>query len=310
MSAAGKARAPLANVRGKTAFITGGSSGIGLGIARSCAAAGMNVVFTYRHEAHRDAALASFAPTHAAVYAIKMDTTDRDAFARAANEAQSVFGNVHLLVNNAGVGVSMPVSQCSHQDWDWAMEVNVTGVFNGIHVFLPHMLAHGEGGHLVTTSSSGGLVAGTLGVYCTTKFAVVGLMESLRVELADTPIGVSVFCPGLVQSQIGDVDRNRPASHGMQTATAPAFGKSGEPPMGLQAHAMDPLTAGEKVLAGVRNNDLYILSHPEFSDVVRERYEAMAASFDTDPVPPDRAAITQTFLPDIYRVEAAKKRGH
>jgi NAD(P)-dependent dehydrogenase (short-subunit alcohol dehydrogenase family) len=297
-------------VRGKTAFITGGSSGIGLGMARAFSAAGMKVVFTYMRAEHRDAALAQFPKGNPGVHAIKLDTTDRDGFVRAADEAREVFGHVHLLANNAGVGIAALASTCSYQDWDWAMDVNINGVFNGIHTFLPRMLEHGEGGHIVTTSSSGGLLAGTLGVYCTTKFAVVGLMECLRVEMQGKNIGVSVFCPGLVRTQIFDADRNRPASHGKVGKPAgPPIGLPGTPPVDLMAGAMDPLEAGEKVLAGIRDNDLYILSHPEFARAVRERAEAMAASFSKDPVPPLRQAATDTFTPDIYRVEAARKRG-
>jgi NAD(P)-dependent dehydrogenase (short-subunit alcohol dehydrogenase family) len=301
---------PLADVRGKTAFITGGSSGIGLGMALAFSAAGMKVIFTYLRAEHRDAALARFPAGHAGVHAIRLDTTDRDGFVRAADEAREVFGNVHLLANNAGVGIPALASTCSYQDWDWAIDVNINGVFNGIHTFLPRMLAHGEGGHVVTTSSSGGLVAGTLGVYCTTKFAVVGLMECLRVEMQGKNIGVSVFCPGLVRTQIFDAERNRPAAHGRPARPAgppPVLGDG--PPVDLMAAAMDPLEAGEKVLAGVRSNDLYILSHPEFATAVRERAEAMAASFARDPVPPLRQQATDTFTPDIYRREAARKRG-
>jgi short-subunit dehydrogenase len=189
------------------------------------------------------------------------------------------------------------------------VDVNINGVFNGIRTFLPRMLEHGEGGHVLTTSSSGGLIAGTLGVYCTTKFAVVGLMESLRVEMQGRNIGVSVFCPGLVRTQIFDAERNRPASHTKTGGAAgPPIGLPGKPPVDLMAAAMDALEAGEKVLAGVRNNDLYILSHGEFATAVRERGEALAASFSRDPVPALRQAATDTFTPDIYRIEAARRR--
>jgi NAD(P)-dependent dehydrogenase (short-subunit alcohol dehydrogenase family) len=302
-------KTPLAQVRGKTAFITGGSSGIGLGMARAFSAAGMKVVFTYMRAEHRDAALAQFPAGNAGVHAIRLDTADRQAFARAADEARELAGPVHLLCNNAGVGIPALASTCSYEDWDWAVDVNINGVFNGIHTFLPRMLEQGEG-HIVTTSSSGGLVAGTLGVYCMTKFAVVGLMESLRVEMAGKNVGISVFCPGLVRTQIFDAERNRPASHAKRSGTAgPPPGLGDGPPVDLMADAMDALTAGEKVLEGVRNNDLYILSHAEFAPVVRERWEAMDASWSKDAAPPGRVAAVKSFVPDIYRVEAARKRG-
>lgn len=309
MTNANDVQKPLAEVRGKTAFITGGSSGIGLGMARAFSAAGMKVVFTYKRPEHRDAALAQFPEGNPGVHAIRLDTTDRAGFVRAADEAREVFGAVHLLCNNAGIGIPATAATCSYEDWDWAIDVNINGVFNGIHTFLPRMLEQGEG-HIVTTSSSGGLVAGMLGVYCATKFAVVGLMESLRVELEGRNIGVSVFCPGLVRTQIFDVERNRPASHGARSrgAGGPPPGLRDAPPVDLMADAMDPLEAGQKVLEGVRNNDLYILSHAEFAPYVRERAEAMEASWTRDVPPPGRVAAVATFVPDIYRREAARRR--
>jgi NAD(P)-dependent dehydrogenase (short-subunit alcohol dehydrogenase family) len=294
---------PLTEVRGKVAFITGGSSGIGLGLARVLSDAGMKVVFTYMREDHRDHALSMFAPGNAGVHAIKLDTADRDGMVRAADEAESVFGSVHLLCNNAGVGVTAQVSTASWDDWSWAMDVNVGGVFNGIRTFVPRMLKHGEGGHIVATSSSGGLVAGTLGVYVTTKFAVMGLMESLRTEMAGKNVGVSLFCPGLVKSAIASTDRNRPATH---ARVAPKGPPPGMPD--LMSVAMDPMEAAVKVLAGIRRNDLYILTHPEFRAAVTERFELMMQSFSTDPVPEGRRAVTATFTPDIYAVDLAKKK--
>lgn len=304
-----KVQKPLARVEGKTAFITGGSSGIGLGIARALSAAGMQVAFTYKNEAHRDAALASFPKKNPGVHAIRLDTTDREAMPRAAEETQRRFGNVHLVVNNAGVGITATLSNVSWQDWDWAMDVNVNGVFNGVRTFLPHMLAHGEGGHIVSTSSSAGIVAGTLGVYATAKFAVVGMMESLRTEMEGRNIGVSVFCPGLVKSSIFDIERNRPAAHGAVTREAPKPPplKPGAKPVDIMADAMDPLEAGRQVLAGIRRNDLYILSHPEFEPVVRERVMLQLGSFSKKVVPKGRREVTATITPDIYAAELAKK---
>jgi NAD(P)-dependent dehydrogenase (short-subunit alcohol dehydrogenase family) len=299
---------PLANVKGRTAFVTGGSSGIGLGIARVLSAAGMKVVFTYKSVAHRDTALASFPKDNPGVHAILLDTTDRDGMVRAADEAGRVFGNVHLLCNNAGIGLPAQITSVSWQDWDWAMDVNVNGVFNGVRTFLPRMLKHGEGGHIVTTSSSAGLVAGTLGVYVTTKFAVVGMMESLRTEMAGRNIGVSVFCPGLVRTQIFDADRNRPASHGaVQGHGGPPPLLPGSGPVDLMGAAMDPLEVGRQVLDGVRRNDLYILSHPEFAPAAKQRQQLIMASFSKQPVPPARRLATLTFTPDIYAAELKKK---
>lgn len=300
---------PLADVKGKTAFVTGGSSGIGLGIVRALLDAGMKVAFSYKSEANRDAALASLPQDNAGLHALCMDTTDRDAMPRAADEIERRFGNVHLVVNNAGIGVPALLSNVSWQDWDWSLDVNVNGIFNGVRTFLPRLLAHGEGGHVVATSSSAGIVAGTLGVYATAKFAVVGMMESLRTEMEGRNIGVSVYCPGLVRSSIFDIERNRPAAHGAVSREPPKPPplKPGTRPIDIMAAAMDPLEAGRQVLDGVRRNDLYILSHPEFEPVVRQRVTLMLASFSKKPVPLDRRLATAAITPDIYAAELAKK---
>jgi NAD(P)-dependent dehydrogenase (short-subunit alcohol dehydrogenase family) len=304
-----KVQRPLADVQGKTAFVTGGSSGIGLGIVRALLDAGMKVAFSYKSEANRDAALASLPQENPGLHAIRLDTTDRDAMPRAADEVERRFGNVHLVVNNAGIGVPALLSNVSWQDWDWSMDVNVNGIFNGVRTFLPRLQAHGEGGHIVATSSSAGIVAGTLGVYATAKFAVVGMMESLRTEMEGSNIGVSVFCPGLVRSSIFDIERNRPAAHGSVSREPPKPPplKPGARPIDIMAAAMDPLEAGRQVLDGVRRNDLYILSHPEFEPVVRQRVTLMLASFSKKAVPADRRMATAAITPDIYAAELAKK---
>lgn len=303
---------PLADVAGKVAFVTGGSSGIGLGMAQAFSAAGMKVILTYLKPEHRDAALASFKPGNAGVHALRVDVTDRDGMERAADEAERVFGKVHLLCNNAGIGVRALVSNASYKDWDWAMSVNVGGVFNGIRAFLPRMLAHGEGAHVMATSSSGGLVAGTLGVYVTTKFAVVGMMESLRTELGGKNVGVSVFCPGLVRSDIINSERNRPAELANEGGKAPAAPltappPSGKPPIDMMSVALDAFDVGQMVLAGIRRNDLYILTHQEFEEPVRQRCEALLASFPKEKAPQARVEVVKTYTPDIYVVELERK---
>jgi len=135
---------PLAEVNGKVAFITGGSSGIGLGMARAFSAAGMKVIITYRREQHRDEALKLLGPDNAGVHALKLDVTDRDGFARAADEAEKLFGKVHLLASNAGVGIRAGVAEATFKDWDWGLGVNLGGVINGVSTLLPRMRAHGE----------------------------------------------------------------------------------------------------------------------------------------------------------------------
>ncbi len=292
---------PMKDVEGKVAFITGGDSGIGLGIARAFTDAGMKVVITYRTRKHLDEAMKVLAGAGSRVHAIELDVTDRAAMERAAQETERVFQKVHVIVNNAGVGIFGGLSRATYDDWDWGMSVNVTGVFNGIHAFLPRIQAHGEGGQVIATSSVAGLIAhGGTGVYSASKFAVVGMMEALRNELADTNIGVSVFCPGLVNTNIGDSNRNRPSSlsdsafkpdpKAMARMREQMKAMRGPPP------GMDPLEAGRRVLNGMRNNDLYILTTPELEPEIAARGEAIVASIPTDVHPPAARVALQRMI--------------
>ena len=287
---------PLKEVAGKTAYITASSDGIGLGIARACSNAGMKVVIGYRNEARLAQALPLFKPGNAGVHAIKHDVTDRDGWTRLLEEIKGKFGNLHLLVNNAGAKTLAQASLAKADDWDNAVAVNFTAIYNGVAACLPHFKAHGEGAHIVTTASMSGVVPGVLaGVYTATKIAAVGLMEALRVELEGTNIGTSAFCPGGVMTD------NRPES--MRKPPPP-----GAPPRRPNI-MMDPLEAGERVLNGVRNNDLFIFSHPEFKDGMQERFDAYMASVPDEVPPPDRARVEQILAHcPIYPLETAHRK--
>jgi NAD(P)-dependent dehydrogenase (short-subunit alcohol dehydrogenase family) len=293
---------PMKDVEGKVAFITGGNSGIGLGIARAFVDAGMKVAITYRTKANLDDAMKHLASAGNRVHAINVDVTDRAAMEKAAAETVQVFQKVHVVVNNAGVGVIGGLSKATYDDWDWAMGVNLNGVFNGIRSFLPRIQAHGEGGQVVATSSLAGLLGhGPAGVYTASKFAVVGMMESLRAELEGTNIGVSVFCPGIVNTNIGKSGRNRPSN-------LPDAGVKPDPKLMAEMQAamkdmkgpppgMDAAEAGQRVLRGIRNNDLYILTTPEFEKEFQARGEAIVASLPTDvTVPPGREQFGRMIL--------------
>ena len=293
---------PMKDVEGKVAFVTGGDSGIGLGIARAFADAGMKVVITYRTQAHLDEAMKYLEKAGNRVHAINVDVTDRPGMEKAAEETIRVFQKVHVVVNNAGVGVFGGLSTATYDDWDWGMSVNATGVFNGIRTFLPLIQAHGDGGQVVATSSLAGLLGhGPAGVYTASKFAVVGMMEALRNELAETNVGVSVFCPGLVNTNIGTSNRNRPATLAdtgfkpdakMMARIPKEMREMRGPPPG-----MDALEAGQRVLQGMRNNDLYILTTPEYEDEFRARGEAVVASLPTDVKAPEiRVTLGRVIL--------------
>lgn len=316
-----EAPAPMRDVEGRVAFITGGSSGVGLGIAHAFINAGMKVVIGYLSESHYDESLKVLGRAGSRLHAIRVDVTDRKDMAAAAAETLKVFGKIHILVNNAGVAPISSLSSATYDDWDWCTGVNVNGAFNGIHTFLPYIKSQNEGGHIVTTASIFGLAVFRFsqGIYSTTKFAVIGMMEALRSELASSGIGASVFCPGPVKSNISDCNRNRPPT--LQQTGEPATEElaaiekdKGELPEGvvndLDSAMADPLVMGERVLSGIRNNDLYIISHPEFELTIRDRCEALLASIRQDgtPITAARAAAAQLLRNPMYSNELQHKR--
>jgi NAD(P)-dependent dehydrogenase (short-subunit alcohol dehydrogenase family) len=290
--------APLRDLKGKVAYVTAGSDGIGLGIARAASNAGMKVVLGYRNEERLKAALALFKPGNAGVIGVKHDVVGREGWQALLDEVKKNFGKLHLVVNNAGIKTLKPASQAKPDEWDYAMAVNVTAIVQSVGVILPHMLEHGEGGHFVTTSSMSGLLpAVTDGVYSATKIAAVGVMEALRVELEGTNIGTSAFCPG-------GTNTDNYAASGQPNPARPAgarrFGNS-----------MDPLEAGERVMNGVVNNDLFIVSHPEFAEGMKQRFDAMMASTPAieRPIPKARMDYEARVLRcGIYEREIAHRK--
>ncbi|HTY51180.1 MAG TPA: SDR family NAD(P)-dependent oxidoreductase [Steroidobacteraceae bacterium] len=294
--------APLPDLHGRVAYITAASDGIGLGIARACSEAGMKVVIGYRNDRRLQAALPLFKPGNPGVLAIRHDVTDREGWKRLLSQVNREFGNLHLLVNNAGVKTLKSVGAASFEEWDNAVAVNFTAIHNGLAACLPHMLAHGEGAHIVTTASSGGLLAGGAGVYSATKIAAVGLMEALRVELQHTTVGTSAFCPGLVNTDNYPPGRNPFPNRSPDEPLPPFLANA-------LSTGMDPLTAGRRVLNGVRHNDLFILTHPEYHAGVKERFDAMLASVPAETPPPARVQAERGILHcDIYEPEIAHRR--
>ena len=286
----------MEEVAGRTAFVTGGASGIGLGIAEAFVAAGMNVVIADLRPDHVETALERFVESgsRASVHAIALDVTDRPGFARAADEAEQVFGNVHVLCNNAGMGILGPVTAARYDDWDWGLGVLLGGVVNGVQTFLPRLLAHGDGGHIVNTSSMAGVlpIPGAA-IYITAKAAVIGLSEALRSELAGEGIGVSAFCPGPVQTNIREGGRTRPERYADSGYTELERELEERPNSPLW---MSPRECGERVLAGIRNDDLYIFTHREFREGADERFRAMLASFPDEPLDEERAEAISFLL--------------
>ena len=278
----------MLDVTGKVAFITGGASGMGLAMARSFSAAGMKVAIADIQQDALDAVAAEFKRTNAEVITLKVDVTDRAAMERAAERTEQAFEKIHVVCNNAGVVVGGPLDAMSYKDWDWVMGVNLAGVVNGVQTFVNRIKSHGEGGHIVNTASLAGQMAiPGLGVYNTTKYAVVGLSETLRADLAVHNIGVSVLCPGVVSTNIFNSGRNRPEDLKGETDTASLVLTSGLADQEqaaqfaqIMASALDPAVVGDMVLAAIQANDAYIFSHPELQPMVEARFTAMNESFD------------------------------
>ena len=275
----------MEEVRGKVAFITGGASGMGLAMARSFAEAGMKVVIADIEEPALTEVDSEFSATNREFMTLKVDVTDRAAMEQAAQATIDRFGKVHMIVNNAGVGLFGKLDDMSHSDWDWVLGVNLQGVVNGLQAFLHRIKEHGEGGHVVNTASMAGhLSVPGLGVYNASKFAVVSISETLARDLAGSGIGVSVLCPGLVNTNIFDAERNRPddlqaESDGVELSSM--FGGGSRDEQMARAGAMDPAIVGDMVLHAVRTNELYIFTHPELEESVAERTSGISDAFAT-----------------------------
>jgi NAD(P)-dependent dehydrogenase (short-subunit alcohol dehydrogenase family) len=292
----------LKDVKGKVAFITGGASGCGLGMARVFAEAGMKVAIADIRRSHLDEALKHFMGKEKDVHAIKLDVSDRAAMARAADEVERVFGKVHLVCNNAGINVFGPMIDATYADWDWLTNVNLHGVINGVVTFIPRIRKHGEGGHIVNTASMASFVSGPgAGIYTMTKFAVRGLSECLWYDLAPHNIGVSVLCPGLVKSNIYRTEELRPKEFGASgyTPNEEMTKRLGE----VHELGMDPLEIGRKVLAAVRRADFYILTHPDHGAELREIFDEILAAVPKEEPEPGRMAFE-----DIRRQGKAEGR--
>lgn len=264
----------MKELAGKTAFVTGAASGIGRGIARALAGAGMKVALADIDAATLGAAAAELRGLGAEAMAVPLDVTDRAAWAATAREVPAELGPVQVLVNNAGVStLGLAFNDVTPQVWDRVVAINLTGVYNGIRHFLPGMRDAGAG-HIVTTSSMGGLAGSALlGPYAATKAALVGLSEVLWHELAGTGIGVSVVCPGGVRTQIWRTSR---AVRGLPDTDVPPDDASGQ-----SARAtMEADEVGRRVVDGILADELYVLTHPEFRPVVVDRHERLLRAFD------------------------------
>lgn len=281
----------MQNLADKTAFITGGASGIGLGIAKALLGAGMKVTIADIRQDHLDSAVTELDGGDR-VLAVQLDVTNRAQFAQAADAAEAKFGKLHILVNNAGVAVVGPTDLATFADWDWVMGVNLGGSINGIVTVLPRILAHGEGGHIVCTASMSALVpVGGTTIYSSGKAAVTSMMECMRPEYESRGVICSAFCPGAVQSNIADAAKTRPADLA-ETGYAEADKRRAAGGNFMHLYQTKE-QVGQRVLEGILNDELYILTHSEFLTGVKERGEATTAAVQTHL--PENPEYKETF---------------
>lgn len=302
----------MESLAGKVAFITGGASGVGLGQAKVFAEAGCRIVIADIRQDHLDAAMDYFRGRSVAVHPIRLDVTDREAYRAAADETERVFGPVQLLFNTCGVSQFGPIQDATWEDWDWQLGVNLGGVINGVMIFVPRMIARGQGGHVVTTASMAafnGSAGG--GIYCTSKFAVRGLTESLRGDLEPHGIGVSLLCPAGVNTNIHEAVLTRPAKY----ARTGYYGPDPERFRQLKsviAGGMDPVVLARHVLEAVKQNRFWVLPYPEVKEPLLRAHQAIADAIarpEDDPDYEDRKRRQEAAFAAVraQRAAAAKK---
>ena len=334
----GEAQKPtISTVKDKVVYITGGSSGIGLGIAQVMHEAGAKVVIGNLDDRQWADALQKFPTGDPRLMTVVHDVMDKDGWERTADAIEKQFGPVDILINNAGVGLQQSASAGSLKDWEWGMGVNFFGPVYGVHTFVPRMRARGTGAHIVTTASTSGIVPNAgAGIYSVSKIAVVGLMEVLRAELGGTNIGTTCFVPGNTTSNIAQSEEHRPEEL-RNTGAAPASAGAGAPARGAAAGAggpprqagaaapapspywarpQDPVVVGRVLLDAILHNDLYVVLQPEWKPGVEARANALLESMvPLQPVPesiasaaPDRYLRTPIYAQEVAHRRATRNR--
>lgn len=268
---------------GRTAFVTGGANGVGIGLVRALLGEGCRVCIADIRDEHIERALQSL--DNREVMGVQVDVSSRDGMARAADEVEAKFGPVTLLFNNAGVNLFQPIEESSWSDWDWLMGVNLHGPINGVMTFVPRMIAHGQGGYVVNTASMAGwLASGSPGIYNTTKFAVRGLSESLRYSVAKHGIGVSCVCPGLVKSYIYASDDIRPQA--LMDGAKPVNTEGVKQLAGMHEVGMEPDVIAARILQGMRENQAYIFPMPDHREELAEYFQEVLGDYRDYPEDP------------------------
>jgi len=273
----------MQDLRGKCAIVTGGASGIGFAIAEALAGAGANIVLADINPEKLEAARLAIEKRGEKLgvrsIGVIVDVSEPASVAALGRAGEAAFGKIHILANNAGVAMhGTPVEKVTLNEWNWVMGVNINGVINAIHALVPLIRRHGEGGHIVNTASISGFFvrAGrNQGAYAMTKYAVVALSEALEQELADTGIGVSVLCPGAVQTGIFQSTGTRPDRFGG------AFERPEQARMrDMLEGGLAPGQVGARVLRAIREDEFYVFTHAGEREVIRQRFARIDAAFD------------------------------
>ena len=269
----------MLELKGKTAIVTGAASGIGLGIAKALAGAGMNLVLADLQPDRLAAARRDIESMGTGAVGVAVDVSDAASVATAARAAEQAFGKLHVAVNNAGVAMhGTRIEDVSAEEWNWVIGVNVLGVVNGIRAFVPMIRRHGEGGHVVNTASISGFFVRrgrNQGAYSMTKYAVVALSEALEQEVEDADIGVSVLCPGAVATHIMESAATRPERFGGPYVRPQQAAMRGA--IGL---ALAPDVVGQRVLQAIRQREFYVLTHAHERTAITARHGRIEAALD------------------------------
>ena len=274
----------LTNLSNKVAVVTGAASGIGLGTVRALVAEGVNVAMLDVEEQALRAAAQEFDDANVTVKPWVVDVGDRDAVAATAESIVADFGRLDIAFNNAGVAAGGPVDESSYADWDWVINVNLYGVIHGMHAFVPHIKKHGDGGHVINTASIlGHIASANMAIYSATKFAVLGISEAAREDLAPHGIGVSALCPGMIATNIIGSSRNRQSRFG----TSNDLFSEGRDEMHerFNTEGLSPDRVGEQVVHGIKNDKPYIFTHADLHQPIRARFERILGSFDGSEAP-------------------------
>ena len=266
----------MKDLAGRTAFVTGAASGIGLGIATALSQAGVKVMLCDIEEKALAGAVAKLKQTNADVDGMLADVSLKAELKAAADATVARYGKVHILVNNAGVGGG----QWNDANWNWVLGVNLMGVIWGFEIFGPLIESHGEGGQIVSTASIAGLISGTGSAYNVSKYGVVALSEGMRATLAPRGVGVSVLCPGFIRTEIVNSRRNLPQRFADAVKEPPPDASRAAFVRERISGGIDPLYVGELVREGIENDWPYIFTDNEFEGAIENRFANIKQGFD------------------------------